>query len=161
MEAERFDDEVVVFALREPGDRDATQNARSSYVEGKATTVSCIVGIGKTVPFGKGDLVLLEIEANPIRAAVEAGNNVRFALNPSSVVGSRASERSVEQGLMRQTEATDIDNDSVVARNGHVAEAQAKAPRSIVVEAVEPELGLLLGDSCKVFGDCHRRVLWS
>lgn len=49
VEAETFDDEVVVVALREAGDGDGSEDAGSGDVEGEAAAVGGVVGLGEIV----------------------------------------------------------------------------------------------------------------
>jgi hypothetical protein len=44
--AEGFDDEVVVVALRQAGDRDRADDARACDVDGEAAAVGGVVGVG-------------------------------------------------------------------------------------------------------------------
>jgi hypothetical protein len=48
-EAEGFDDEVVVVALRQAGDRDRADDARTRDVNGEAAAVGGVVGVGQVV----------------------------------------------------------------------------------------------------------------
>jgi len=74
--AERFDDEVVVFALRQAGDSDAADDAGAGDMDGEAATVSGVVGVGEVVAFAEGAVGLLECEADGVGAAMEAGDDI-------------------------------------------------------------------------------------
>ena len=86
-EAEGFDDEVMVFALGQAGDGDAADNAGAGDVDGEAASVGGVVGFGEVVAFAEGAVALLEREADGVGAAVKAGDDVRFALNPARLSG--------------------------------------------------------------------------
>jgi len=158
-EAEGFDDEVVVFALSEAGDGDAADDAGSGDVDGETAAVGGVVGVGKVVAVVEGAVGLLECEADGVGAAMEAGDDVAFALNPTRVVGCCAGEGGIEEGLVGIAKAADIDDDGVLAGDGQVAKAETETPGGVIVEAGEAELGFLPGDDCEVFGDGHRRIL--
>lgn len=113
-EAEGFDDEVVVFALGEAGDGDCTDDAGACNVDGEAAAVSGVVGVRERVAFGKLPTLLLKKKADGVGGAVEAGDDVRFALDPAGVVGS-SSECGVEEGLVGLAEAADVDDDGLFA----------------------------------------------
>ena len=158
-EAEGFDDEVVVFALSEAGDGDAADDAGSGDVDGETAAVGGVVGVGKVVAVVEGAVGLLKCETDGVRAAMKAGDDVAFALDPAGIVGCRAGERGIEEGLVGIAKAADIDDDGVLAGDGQVAKAETETPGGVIVEAGEAELGFLPGDDCEVFGDGHRRIL--
>ena len=158
-EAEGFDDEVVVFALRKAGDGDAADDSGAIDVEGKAAAVRGVVGVGEAVAFGEGAVVLREHETDGVGAAMKAGDHVRFTLHPARVVRSSARKGCVEERLVGLAEAADVDDDGLVAGDGQLAEGEAKAPSGVVVEVWEVEFGLLTGDGGEVFGDCHGTLL--
>jgi hypothetical protein len=128
-EAEGFDDEVVVVALGQAGDGDRADDAGAGDVDGEAAAVGGVVGVGETVAFAEGAVVLLEREADGVRAAMEAGYDVDLALDPAGVVR-RSSERGVEERLMRLAEAADVDDDGLLAGDGQFAEARRCRSRS-------------------------------
>ena len=144
-EAEGFDDEVVVVALRQAGDRDRADDACAGDVDGEAAAVGGVVGVGEAVAFAEDAVILFEREADGVRAAVEAGDDVDLALDPAGVVGC-SSERGVEERLVGLAEAADVDDDGLFAGDGEVAEAEAETPGGVVVEAGEVEFGFLTGD---------------
>ena len=86
-EAEGFDDEVVIFALGEAGDGDCADDAGAGDVDGEAAAVGGVVGVGEVVAVAEGAVGLLEHEADGVGWAVEAGDDVGFALDPAGVVG--------------------------------------------------------------------------
>ncbi len=86
-EAEGFDGEVVVFALGESGDGDGSDDACGCDVDGEAATVGGVIGVGETVALGEGAVGLFEGQADGVGAAMEAGDDVGFALDPTGVVG--------------------------------------------------------------------------
>jgi len=151
-DAEAFDGEVVVFALGKAGDGDAADDAGAGDVDGKAAAVGGVVGVGESVFFAEGGAALLEVEADLVRAAVEAGDYVGFALDPAGVVGCGAGESGVEEGLVRIAEAADVDDDGELAGEGQLAEGEAEAPGGVVVEVGEVKLGFLMDDGGEVFG---------
>src|SRR6185503_2776296 len=140
------------FALGQAGDGDRAEDACSGDVDGEAAAVSGVVGFGESVLFGDGGVVLLEEEADLIGAAVEAGDDVGFALDPAGVVGRGASERGVEERLGRIAEAADVDDESVAAGEGEFAQGVAETPGGAGVEGGEDELGFLAGDGGEVVG---------
>ena len=151
MEAEGFDDEVVVFALRKAGDGDAADDAGSSDVEGKTTAMGGVVGFGEAVSFGKGEFVLLEIEADVVRAAVETGDYVGFSLDPAGIVGGCAGEGGVEEGLVRLAGTADVDHNGVIAGKSKFTEGEAEGPGGVVVETGEAKFGFLADDGGDIF----------
>ena len=157
--AEGFDDEVVVFALREAGDGDAADDACSGDVKGKAAAVGSVVSVGKTVFFGEGRFGLLEISADLVGAAMEASDDVGFSLDPAGVVWGSVGKGGVEEGLVGLAEAADIDDDGVVSSYRHIAEGEAEVPGDVVIEVREAELCLLADDCGDVFGDGHVRKI--
>ena len=86
-DAEGFDGEVVVFALGEAGDGDSAYDACSGDGDRDAAAVGGVVGVGEAVLLVEGGAVVLELEAERVGAAVEAGDHVGFALDPACVVG--------------------------------------------------------------------------
>jgi hypothetical protein len=154
-EAESFDDEVVIFALGQAGDRDAADDAGAGDVDREAAAVSGVVGVGQVVAFAEGAVGLLEPEADGVGAAVEAGDYIRFALNPAGIVWSGASEGGVEEWLVWLAEAADIDDEGLVAGERQFAEALAETPGGVVVEAGEAKFCFLTSDGGEVFCDGH------
>ena len=157
-EAEGFDDEVVIFALGQAGDSDSPDDAGAGDVDGEAAAVGGVVGVGEVVAFAERAVILLEREADGVGAAVKAGDDVGFALDPPGVVWCSA-KCGVEERLMRLAEAADVNDDGLVAGSGEFAKAEAETPGGIVVEGGEEELGFLTGDLGEVFGDGHCEML--
>jgi len=124
-EAEGFDDQVMVFALGQAGDGYAADDARSGDLKGETAAVGSVVGVRKGVFFGECGVVVLKIKAELIGAAVEARDDVRFALDPAGVVGSGSGERGIEEWLVRVAEAANIDNDALATGDCQVAERGA------------------------------------
>jgi hypothetical protein len=153
-EAEGFDDEVVVFALSESGDSNGADDAGAGDVDGEASAVGCVVGLGEVVTVAEGAVGLLKGEADGVRRAMEAGDDVGFALDPALVVRSGAGKGRVEELLVRLAEAADVDHDGLFAREGKLADAEAETPGGVVVEAGEAEFSFLTGDLGEVF--CYR-----
>jgi hypothetical protein len=154
-DAEAFDSKVVIGALGQAGDGNAAYDAGAGDVDGEATTVGGVIGVGQGVFFAEGGAALLELKADLIGAAVEAGDDIRFALDPAGVIRCRARESGVEEGLVRIAEAADIDDDRELAREGKLAEGEAEAPGGIVVEVGEVKLGFLMDDGGEVFSERH------
>jgi hypothetical protein len=154
-DAETFDGEVVVVALGKAGDSDAADDSGADDVDGKAAAVGGVVGVGKGVFLGEGGACLLEAEADQVGAAVEAGDDVGFALDPAGVVGCGAGEGGVEEGLIRVAEAADVDDDGKLAGESQLAEGEAEAPCGAVVEVGEMKLCFLMDDGGEVFGQGH------
>jgi hypothetical protein len=144
-EAESFDGEVVVFALCQSGDGDCADDARRGDFDGKAAAVSGVVGVGQVIAVAEGAVGLFEHQADGVRAAVEAGDDVALALHPAGVVGSSA-ERGVEERLIGLAEATDVYDDGLLALEREIAEGEADSPGGVVVEVREDEFGFLMGD---------------
>ena len=121
VEAEGFDDEVVVFTLREARDGDATDDAVFDDVEGKAAAVGSVISFGEAVLLGQSKFVLFEIKAEVVGTLVETGDHVGFSLDPSGVIGGGAGEGSIEEGLVGLVgfaEAADVDDDGLFAAEG-------------------------------------------
>jgi hypothetical protein len=144
--ADGFDGEVVVFALREARDGDGTDDASSGDVDREAATVCGVVGVGEAVAFGELTALLFEKEADGVRRAMEACYDVDLSLNPALAVGGSAGECRVEELLVGLAEAADVDDDTLVAGEGQIAEGQAQLPGSVVVEGGEAEFGFLTGN---------------
>ncbi len=149
--AEGFDDEVVVFALGQAGDGDAADDACSGDVDGEAAAVGGVFGVRQRVFFGDRCVVVLEVEAQLIGAAVEAGDHVRFALDPAGVVGRGAWEGGVEERMVRMAETADVDDDGVATGEGEFAEGGAEAPCGFGVEGGEDKFRFLSSDGGEVF----------
>src|SRR5258708_19148565 len=96
LEAEGFDDEVVVFALGEAGDGNGADDAGGGDVDGEAAAVSGIVSVGQRVAFGKLPALLFEKKAAGVGGAVAASHDRRFVLDPAGVVWSFC-QRGVEK----------------------------------------------------------------
>ena len=158
LEAEGFDDELVVGALGQAGDGDAAEDAGAGDGEREGAAMGGVVGLGEGVLFGEGGAAFGEGEADGVGAAVEAGDDVRFALDPAAVVRGGAGEGGVEELLERGAEAADVDDEAVVALDGEAAEGVAERPGGVGVEGGEGELALLLGDAGAVFGGVERAV---
>ena len=154
-DAEAFDGEVVVVALGQAGDGDAADDAGADDVDGEGAAVGGVVGVGEGVFFCEGGAALLKMQADLVGAAVEAGDDVGFALDPPGVVGRAAGECGVEEWLGRIAEAADIDDDSEFAGESELAEGEAEAPCGVVVEVGEVELGFLEEDRGEIFGEGH------
>jgi hypothetical protein len=159
--ADCFDDEVVVFALRQAGDGDAADDAGSGDFDGEAAAVGGVVGVGQGVSFGEGQAGLLKCEADGVGAAVEAGDDVGFALDPAGVVGRGAGHGGVEEWLVGLAEAADVDDDGVAAGDGEFAEGEAETPCGFGIEGGEEEFCFLAGDDGEVVGDGHVFVSFS
>lgn len=86
---------------------------------------------------------------------MEAGDDVRFALDPAGVVGRGAGKRGVEERLLRVAETANVDDDGELARESELAQCEAKVPRGVVVEVGEVQLGFLVNDRGEVFCEGH------
>jgi hypothetical protein len=113
--------------------------------------VGGVVGLGEGVLLGEGGVALAKREAHRVGAALKAGDDVRFALDPAAVVRGGAGESGVEELLGGVAEAANVDDDAVVALDGKAAERAAERPGGVRVEGGEGELALLLGDAGAVF----------
>ena len=153
-EAEGFDDEVVIFALREAGDGDCADDAGAGDVDGEAAAVWGVVGVGEVVAVAEGAVGLFEHESDGVGWAVEASDDVGFALDPAGVVGGSA-ESGVEERLVGLAEAANVDHDGLLAGECELAEADTETPCDVIVEVGEEEFGFLTGDGGKVFCDRH------
>ena len=154
--ADGFDSEVVVVALRESGDGDGADDARSGDVDGEAATVGGVVGVGKRVALGELPALLFKEEADGVGGAVEACDDVDLSRDPALAVGGGSGERGVEELLVGLAEAADVDDDALIAGGCEIAEGQAEMPGGVVVEGGEAEFGFLSGDQGEVFGEGHR-----
>lgn len=101
----------MVFALWKAGDGDAADDAGTVDVDGKAAAVGGVVGVGEVVPVRKGAVALFEREPDGVGAAMEAGDDVGFSLDPAGIVGRGAGKCGVEERLVGLAEAADIDDD--------------------------------------------------
>ena len=153
--AEGFDHQVVVFALGQPGDGDAADDAGSGDVDGEAAAMSGVVGVGQPVSLAQGSVVELEIDADLIGAAMETGDHVRFALDPTGIVRGGAGQGGVEERLVRLAEAANVDNDGVAAGNGEFAQGTAKTPGGFGIEGGEDKLRFLPGDGDEIVIERH------
>ena len=133
-EAEGFDGEVVVFALGEAGDGDCSDDSCVGDDDGEAAAVGGVVGFGEVVAGFEGEVVLLEVEAERVGAAVEAGDDGDLAGDPALIVGRGAGEGGVEELLVRRAEAADVGDDLLIAGEGELAEGETDAPGGVVVE---------------------------
>ena len=145
-EADGFDYEVVVFALREAGDGNGADDPGSSDVDGEASAVRGVIGVGESVALGELAALLFEEQADGVGGPVEAGYYVDFALDPPLAVGGGSSERGIEELLVGLAEAAYVDDDALVAGESEVAEGEAEMPGGVVVEGGEAEFGFLSGD---------------
>ena len=155
LEAEGFYDQIVVFALGQAGDGYAADDACSGDLQREAAAVGGVFRIGQSVFFGERCVVVLQVKAELVGAAVEAGYYVRFAFNPAGVVGRGAGERGVEERLVRVAEAADIDDDGVAAGDRQLAEGEAQSPCSFCVEGGQDQLCFLADDSGEIVCDGH------
>lgn len=146
LEAEGFDNQVVVFALGQAGDGYAADDACSGDVDGEAAAVGSVFGVRQSVFLGECGVVVLEIKTELIGAAVEARNNVRFALDPACVVGSGSGERGVEERLVRVAEAADVYDNGLSMGDCQLAEGGAQPPCGFGIEGRQNECGLLTND---------------
>lgn len=153
--AEGFDDQVMVFALGQPGDGHAADDACSGDLERKAAAVGGVFRIGQSVFFGERRVVVLQVKAELVGAAVETGYYVRFALDPAGVVGRGSGERGVEERLVWVAEASDVDDDGVATGDRQLAEGEAQSPCSFCVEGGQDQLCFLADDSGEIVCDGH------
>jgi len=152
LRAEGFDDKLVVGALIEAGDRHGRDEASVLHADGKAAAVVGVVGGGKAAGF-EGRLLVLQMEANGVRTAVKAEDDVGLAADPFRVVGSGAGERGVEERLRRTAK---VDDDGMTALQGERAETVADLPRGVFVEDGEDELTFLESDAGEVGRKVHQ-----
>ena len=152
--AEGFDDEVVVVALCQAGDRDRANDACAGNVNGEAAAVRGVVGVGEPVAFAEGPASVFKCQADGVGRTVEARDNIGLTLNPAGVVR-RAAERGVEERLVGLAEAADVDHDGLVAGEGEFPNAKPETPGGVVVEIGKEEFGFLADDRGEVFGEGH------
>ena len=105
----------------------------------KAAAVGSIVSVGQIVAIGKAAIGMFEGEPDSVRAAMEAGDNIGFALHPAGVVRSSA-KRGVKERLMRLAEAAYVDDNSLLTGNGEFAHAQV-LEQDDVLEQLQPRIG--------------------
>ncbi len=142
-QAEGFYDEVVVFALGEAGDGYGSDDSGSGDDDREAAAVGGVVGFGEVVAVAEGHVVLLEVEADRVGAAVEAGDDVRFCARTQRGCRGRAGEGGVEERLVGLAEAADVGDDALIAGESKLAEGEADAPGGVVVEGGEDEFFFL------------------
>jgi chromate transporter len=145
----------VVFALWKAGDRNRSDDARVADVERETAAVRGVVGVRQSVLLDEGGVVVCEIEAELIGAAVESRDHVGFALDPAGVIGRGAGQRGVEERLRRLAEPANVDDECVAAGDGEFAEQNAELPGVVVIEAREEKFGLLMNDVREVLSDSH------
>ncbi len=121
MGAEGFDDELVVGALGEAGDGDGADDSGVGEGDGEGAAVGGVVGVGEGVFGFEGDALFGEVEAGGVGAAVEAGDDVRFAVDPAGVVGRGSGQGGEEELLVGVAEAADVDDDGGFAVEGEGA----------------------------------------
>lgn len=135
VEAESFHGEFVVVAGGEAGDGDRSHDAAGGGDrDGEAATHRRVEAFRKRVALGNGLVERLEAEADRVGAAVEAGDDVCLASGPACVVGGRAGESGVEEGLGGRAEAADVEHEGVLAGDGKLADHAAQAPGDACVE---------------------------
>jgi hypothetical protein len=150
---EGFDDEVVVVALCEAGDGDGSDDSSIRDAEREAATVRRIVGEGQTVSFEEGSVLTLHFQAEGIRAAVEARDDVAFAAYPLGVVGHGRSNGSVEERL---TEAANVNYQSrELTGERELVQLRPYGPGLRLVEAVQGQFPFLYGNEGEILGDRH------
>ena len=66
LQAQCFDDKLVIIALREPGDGDRSDDAGAGERDGKRAAVACVVSRGKAVFLLEGSVARLESETDGI-----------------------------------------------------------------------------------------------
>ncbi len=111
-EAESFNHQVVVFALGKARDGDRANNSRASDMDGETSSVRGIVFQRQVVSLGEGEPGLLQQATNVVRTLVKTSDDVDLARDPALVVGGGAGQRSVEELLVRRSEAADVDDDA-------------------------------------------------
>lgn len=79
----------------------------------------------------------------------------RLAFGPARVVGRGTVERGMEQ---HAAEDTNVDDDDRIARQRHLAQLRAEAPRFVGVELRERERAFLMRDGLQIVSDVHERV---
>lgn len=153
--ADGFDDQVMVFALGQAGDGDASDDAGSGDMDGKAAAVSGVFGVGESVSLAECGVVELEIDAELVGTAVEAGDHVRFALDPAGVVRCGPGQGSVEERLVRLAEAANVNDEGVAAGDGEFTQGAAESPGGFGIEGGEDELRFLPGDGDEIVVKRH------
>ena len=118
LDAETFNGEIVVVALRKPGDGDTADDSGASDVDGEAAAMGGVVGVRESVFFAEGCAGVLEVEADLIGTAVEAGYHVGFALHPAGVVGRGAGKGGIEERLIWMAKAANVDDDRELTGKG-------------------------------------------
>ncbi len=89
---------------------------------------------------------------------MEASDDVGFALDPAGVVRGGAGERGVEDLLVGLAEATDIDDEGVLAGDGKLTESEAECPGDVVIECGKGKFFFLDADRGNVVGEWHVEV---
>ncbi|MCY1295664.1 hypothetical protein D9M70_450150 [compost metagenome] len=148
----RFDDHVVVLALRQAGNRDRTDAAGAFDDDREAAAMRGVISIGKPELCLQIRLCLGELAAGGIAALEQPKDGVAFAAHPVRIVGRRSFERGVEHLHRKQR---DIDDDPELALDRHLAQQRAELPGRFEIEALELQFLFLPRDAAQVLVDIH------
>ena len=83
---------------------------------------------------------------------MEASDGVGFALGPDWVIGRGARQSAIEE---RMTKAANVNHQSMLSADGHLAKARAQLPGGFFVEARKLQCGFLAGDDSEIVGKGH------
>src|SRR5207237_4228215 len=142
--AQRLDDQVVIFALRQAGDGDAANYSGIHYVQREAAAVRSIILFGQIITSAEAQAALLEQPADVIRTFVKPRDNVDLARDPALIVRRGSGERGVEELLVRRSEPAHVDYQRSLALKRHLPQCGSDQPGGIGRELVERERGFLL-----------------
>jgi hypothetical protein len=87
LQAECFDDELMVVSLWEARDGDRSDNTGAHERDGKGSAMACVVGDGQPVLFLQGGIARVEREANGVRTAMKPRDQIRLPSSPLGVSG--------------------------------------------------------------------------
>ena len=125
---QNFDDQFMIGALRQAGNRDRADATRAVQLDRKAPAVRRIVTRIHADGFGEGFLLPAQLQANRIRTAVKTQRHVAFAADPIRVVRRGARHGGEKQ---RVPVHLDFNRDGQAARLGNGPQARSQRPGGV------------------------------
>src|SRR5271156_613300 len=108
----------MVGAVRQTGDRNGTNDARTQYAEREAAAMGGIVGNRQSVAIKEIRFFLIQLEADRVGTAMKTSGHVALAAYPLHIVGSGPGHRGIKERL---GEAAYIDHQAQLAGDGQRA----------------------------------------
>src|SRR5579862_7667297 len=155
--AESLDDDFVILALRQAGDRYGTNYPRTRNCQRKSAAVCRKFGQRQPKALDQGDFSLFQVEAHSIRTPMKARHHIGFAACPFDIVRSASDERRKEKGL---AEAPNIDYERHIPRGRCLTQPASELPRIVLSERRELKSPFLLRNSHQVFAYGHVTFLY-